>query len=125
MPYEHRFLAPICRFPLALIAVVLLLQIDTQELPSRAVSKVTRRTAPPCPVTFQWSTGSGVTQYRLSISKVGPGGGDLYNADPGPGLVASKTISGLPTDGSTIYPRVYSHLGVNWPSIDYTDTAFH
>jgi hypothetical protein len=76
-------------------------------------------------VTFQWTTGTGVTQYWLSISKTGVGGGDLYNADPGPGLVTSKTITGLPTDGSTIYVRLYSHIGSNWPSHDYTYTAFH
>ena len=80
-------------------------------------------TLPGSSITFQWTAGTGVTQYWLSIGKVGVGGGDLYNSDPGPGLVTSKAISGLPTDGSTIYVRLYSHIGGNWPSHDYTYSA--
>ena len=93
--------------------------------PATITSPVNGSTLPGSSVTFQWTTGTGVTQYWLSISKVGAGGGDLFNADPGPGLVTSRTISGLPTDGSTIYVRLYSHIGATWPSRDYVYTAFH
>jgi hypothetical protein len=82
-------------------------------------------TLPGSSVNFQWTTGTGVTQYWISVSKVGVGGGDLFNADPGPGLVTSRTISGLPTDGSTVYVRLYSHIGATWPWRDYVYTAFH
>ena len=93
--------------------------------PATIISPVNGSTLPGSSVTFQWTTGTNVTQYWLSISKVGVGAGELYNADPGPGLVTSKTISGLPADGSTIYVRLYSHIGSNWPSRDYVYTAFH
>ena len=82
-------------------------------------------TLPRVSVTFEWATGTSVSQYWLSISTVDVGGGDLYNADPGPGLVTSKTITGLPADGSTIYVRLYSYIGSTWPSRDYVYTAFH
>jgi uncharacterized repeat protein (TIGR01451 family) len=91
--------------------------------PATITSPANGTTLPGSSVTFQWTTGTGVTQYWLSISKTGVGGGDLFNADPGPGLVTSRTISGLPTDGSTIYVRLYSHIGTTWPSLDYTYTA--
>ena len=91
--------------------------------PANVTSPANGSTFTSSSVTFQWSAGGGVTQYWLSISKVGAGGGDLYNSDPGPGLVTSKTITGLPTDGSTIYVRLYSHIGGTWPSRDYTYTA--
>ena len=99
--------------------------VYTAAGPATITSPVNGSTLPGSSVNFQWTTGTGVTQYWLSISKAGVGGGDLYNSDPGPGLVTSKTINGLPTDGTTIYVRLYSHIGSSWPWRDYVYTAFH
>ena len=35
----------------------------------------------------------------------------------------SRTVSGLPTNGSTIYVRLWSLIGSTWQFTDYTYTA--
>jgi uncharacterized repeat protein (TIGR01451 family) len=72
-------------------------------------------------VTFQWNTGTGVTQYRLYVSKVAAGGSEIYGAVEGTSL--SQVVSGLPTDGSTVYVRLGSMINSAWQSVDYTYTA--
>jgi hypothetical protein len=71
--------------------------------------------------TFQWNN-SGAAQYWLYVSKVGVGDSDLYNASLGTGT--SVTVNNLPTDGSTIYVRLYSELGSSWYYYDYTYKAY-
>jgi hypothetical protein len=70
--------------------------------------------------TFSWSAGSGVTERYLMVG-TGPGAGDLYSGYQGAGL--SRTVSGLPTNGGTIYVRLQSWIGSGWRSSDYTYTA--
>jgi sugar lactone lactonase YvrE len=55
---------------------------------------------------FKWSAGTGVSQYDLHLSAVAPGGYDLYVS----GLITgtSTPVHGLPTNGATIYARLYS-----------------
>ena len=55
--------------------------------------------------TFQWSAGTGVSAYHLSIATA-PGGSDLYDQAMGTNL--SQTVTGLPTNGSTLYVRIWS-----------------
>jgi hypothetical protein len=69
-------------------------------------------------VTFQWTSGAGVSQYWLYVSKLGVGGTDLLNSNENTQL--SQTVSGLPTDGSTVYVRLWSLTGANWTFSDYT-----
>jgi hypothetical protein len=71
-------------------------------------------------VQFQWTGGSGVADYYLTIGTT-PGGANLYDADQG--LNLSRTVSGLPTNGSTIYVRLYSYIDGAWPYNDYTYTS--
>src|SRR5205823_6481640 len=76
-------------------------------------------------VSFQWSAGTGTSsQYWLRVGTTGAGSydisGALYNG-------TSATISAVPTNGSTIYVRLYSQnvaTGV-WAANDYPYTAFH
>ena len=35
----------------------------------------------------------------------------------------SATVTGLPTNGSTIHVRLWSKIGSNWPFVDYTYKA--
>ena len=70
---------------------------------------------------FQWSAGSGVSEYWLYLSRVAPGGKDLYSASQG--LSASKTVSGLPTDGATVYARLWSKFAAGWQYADFTYKA--
>ena len=70
--------------------------------------------------TFTWNTGTGVSQYWLSVGST-VGGTQFYDQDRGTSL--SATVSGLPTNGSTVYVRLKSKIGTNWVNSDYTYTA--
>jgi hypothetical protein len=67
-------------------------------------------------VTFQWSPGQGVQQFWLMIG-LWPGGNTLYSADQG--LLTSAPVSGLPTDGRTLYVRLWSYVDNQWVYNDY------
>ena len=60
-------------------------------------------------VTFGWTEGSGVSQVALYVGTGGFGSYDIYAAYEGANL--SATVSGLPTNGSPIYVRLWSYLG--------------
>jgi subtilase family serine protease len=71
--------------------------------------------------TFTWSPGTGVANYELYVgTSVGTynihGTGVLYNT-------TSATVSGLPSNGETIYVRLYSGNSSGWQFTDYTYTA--
>ena len=70
-------------------------------------------------VTFTW-TGSGVTDYQLYVG-TSLGSASLYAGDEKTNL--SKTVTGLPTDGRTLYVRLWSLVGESWQSSDATYTA--
>jgi len=71
-------------------------------------------------VTFQWTVGSGVTQYWLNVGTA-PGAFDIANRDMGTGL--STVVSGLPANSSTLYVRLHSLLNGSWQFNDYTVVA--
>jgi serine protease len=52
-----------------------------------------------------------------------PGGAQLVNVDRGTSLNATAT--GLPTNGSTLYVRLWSMVSGSWMYNDYTYTAAH
>ena len=66
-------------------------------------------------VTFQWTSGTGVTAYRLSIGTT-LGGVDLLNQDEG--TSQSAVVPGLPT-GSPVYVRLWSQIAAQWLFNDY------
>jgi hypothetical protein len=72
-------------------------------------------------VMFQWTGGTGVTQYVLWVGTTGAGSSDLAIQDRGTNL--SGTVTGLPTNGTTIYVRLWSLVGGAWQFYDYTYTA--
>jgi sugar lactone lactonase YvrE len=68
--------------------------------------------------TFQWTAGSGVSGYLLTLGSTGVGSKDLYSGSST--LATSATVSGLPTTGLPIYVRLYSHFNGSWSqSVDY------
>jgi hypothetical protein len=73
-------------------------------------------------VTFQWTPGAGASQYWLYCSKLTAGGTDLCNLNENTQL--SQTIGGLPTDGSTLYIRLWSLTGSTWLFNDYIYKAY-
>ena len=72
-------------------------------------------------VTFSWTAGNATAYILLIGNKIG--GSDIFSS--GQTAAHSVTVSNLPTDGRTIYVRLYSKVnGVFYnPPRDYTYTA--
>ncbi len=73
-------------------------------------------------VTFNWSAGSSATAYWLDIGS--SAGGNQYYQSGNMGNVLTKTVSGLPSNGSTVYVTLYSLVNGSWLSNSYTYTAY-
>ncbi|HST29299.1 MAG TPA: hypothetical protein VLK27_00490 [Chthoniobacterales bacterium] len=72
-------------------------------------------------VTFSWSAGS-ATSYYIALTSSHPGGiPDIFASTPS--NVRSVTVSNIPTDGRTIYVRLWSLIGSTWYYLDYTYKA--
>jgi hypothetical protein len=72
-------------------------------------------------VTFTWNTVAGASQYFLDLN-TSPGSRDIFaNYVTG----GSTTVSGIPTDGRTIYVRLWTNIGGVWSFNTYTYTASH
>ena len=86
--------------------------------PSRAgmLSPAPGSTLSASTVTFTWSTGSGVSAYWLEVGTT-PGGNQIYAGSSVTGL--SATVSGIPTNGSIVYVRLWSLIGAAWSFADY------
>jgi hypothetical protein len=71
---------------------------------------------------FAWSGGAGVTYYKLSLGTTGAGSSDLYNSGNLPGTATGVTVTGpgLPSNGGTVYARLYSFINGAWQYHDYT-----
>ena len=69
--------------------------------------------------TFTWTTGSGVSSYYLWIGTTA-GGNDLYQA----AISGTSTTVTLPTNGATIYVRLWSVINGGLQYHDYTYTEF-
>ena len=70
-------------------------------------------------VTFNWSSGSGVSSYYLYVGN-SPGGNDIFNNFVAGG---SHTLHGIPTDGRNIHVRLWSLINGAWQFNDYTFRA--
>ena len=75
-------------------------------------------------VTFAWTSGAGPTEYwfNLGTSPTGPNSKNIYSS--GPTTATSVNVTGLPTNGETIYATLYSLIDGVWQSASYTYTAF-
>jgi hypothetical protein len=70
---------------------------------------------------FTWNAGVGVTRYQLAVGTV-QGGTNIFNGAPGTAL--AQLVTGLPTDGGTIWVRLSSEIDGTFTSADYSYTAF-
>ena len=70
--------------------------------------------------TFSWSAARGAHQYWLRVGS-SRDGGDIYNQSVGTSL--SATVSGLPTDGRTVYVRLSALHHRHWRRSYATYTA--
>ena len=72
-------------------------------------------------VTFQWTPGSGVTGYALSVGTYGPDGCNIYSS---PLLTTtSGTVPGIPTNGKPVYVTLWYQIDGVWKTLGYTYTA--
>jgi hypothetical protein len=71
-------------------------------------------------VTFTWSAGTGATAYYLYVGTV-QGLGDVYSQNVA--LATSQTVTGIATNGSAVYVRLWTLFGSTWQFNDYTYTA--
>jgi endo-alpha-N-acetylgalactosaminidase len=67
---------------------------------------------------FQWSAGSGVSQYRLSVGTAA-GGATLFDQTT---AKTAATVTGLPATGP-VFVRLWSLVGATWHFTDYSYTA--
>ena len=74
-------------------------------------------------VTFNWTAGMGATAYWIDVGNVA--GGNQYYQSGNLGNVLTTTVSGLPTNGSTIYVTLYSLVSSQWLNNQYTYMAFN
>ena len=69
---------------------------------------------------FAWTQGGGVTAYQLYVGTTGVGSHNLYYS--GAITTLSANVTGLPTNGNTVYVRLYSEINGSWSS--YTDYTY-
>jgi uncharacterized protein YkwD len=77
-------------------------------------------TLPGAATTFTWTAGSGALQYSLWVGR-SAGASDLHSGFVGSSR--SQLVSGLPTDGSTVYVRLRTQFSTGWQYTDYTYRA--
>ncbi|MEP6538610.1 MAG: SBBP repeat-containing protein, partial [Bryobacteraceae bacterium] len=70
-------------------------------------------------VTFTWNN-TGATAYALDVGTT-VGGTNITTGSVG--AATSKTVSGIPVNGSTIYVRLSTSISGVWQFFDYTYTA--
>ena len=72
---------------------------------------------------FSWTAGAGATAYWIDAGS--SLGGNQYFQSGNIGNVTSYTVTGLPTDGSTVYITLWSMVGGQWVNNQYTYIAFN
>jgi hypothetical protein len=88
----------------------------TTPTPSSALTSST--------VTFDWTAGSpGPYSYWLDIGS--SAGGNNYYSSGNLGNVTTTTVSGLPTNSSTVYVTLYTLISGSWYGNAYTYTAWN
>jgi hypothetical protein len=92
-------------------------ELETQPAAITSPASGTTLTGPAA--AFSWNAGAGVTEYDLHVGTTGAGS---YNVFGGAVTGQSKSVSGIPTTGATLYVRLYSLINGAWQHNDYTYT---
>ncbi len=74
-------------------------------------------------VTFIWTAGTSATAYWVDVGSTADG--HQYSSSGNLGNVLTTAVSGVPTDGSTVYVTLYSLVSGVWLNNEYTYTAFN
>ena len=112
-------------------------QAGNEGAASNEVSKTTSGTPPPTPAltsptpgstfasdsqAFAWAAnGASVTEWWLYVGN-SLGSGDLHDSGS-LGTQLSTTVTGLPTDGRTLFVRLFFKISGSWQEADYQFTA--
>ena len=72
-------------------------------------------------VAFTWTSGSDATAYWIDVGSTS--GGNNYYSSGNLGNVLTKTVNGLPTNGSLVYGTLYSLMSGQWLGNPYTYTG--
>jgi hypothetical protein len=91
------------------------------QAPAALTSPTSGSTFTGTSVTFTWTAATGVTDYELFVGSTGPGSYNLFYS--GDKTVTSLTVNGLPTNGETIYVRLYTNFNGTLEYADYTFTT--
>jgi hypothetical protein len=70
-------------------------------------------------VSFQWTAGSGVTDYELNLSAIAAGDTDVFVYK---GTATTAVAGTLPGNGVEVYARLYSKINGAWVYNDYVYT---
>jgi sugar lactone lactonase YvrE len=70
--------------------------------------------------TFTWTAGRGVTDYDLYLGTTGVGSTNLYNS--GHTTALTSPAIAIPSNGHTVYARLWSYINGVWQYTDYTFT---
>lgn len=73
-------------------------------------------------VTFQWNAATGATLYQVFVGN-SVGAYDIGYFPASGTTSTSTTVAGMPTDGRTLYVRLYTAIGGVWYFRDFTYTA--
>ncbi len=95
--------------------------VSTPPAPSTMTSPTPGSTLTGSSATFMWTAGSQVAARYLLVGS-SPGSGDYFSNHVD--MVLSQTVTGIPTDGRTIYVHLQSYINNAWQGSDYTYTAF-
>ena len=77
-------------------------------------------TLPGSQVTFNWSAGTNALEYFIYV---GTSQGSNNIVGKSMGLNRSATVINIPTDGRTIYVRIWTRFSTGWQYTDYTYRA--
>lgn len=88
--------------------------------PARLTAPVASAPLSGATVAFEWSAAAGASAYWLSVGT--PGNASRF-FDRSMGLAQSQTVSGLPTDGSTVRVTLWTLFGSSWRSVVQDFTA--
>jgi hypothetical protein len=72
-------------------------------------------------VTFTWTAAPNATGYILALGSTVVGSSNLFYS--GSTTATSASVTKLPTNGETIYARLFTQLSGTWVHTDYTYTA--
>ncbi|HEV2278773.1 MAG TPA: hypothetical protein VGS02_11385, partial [Acidobacteriaceae bacterium] len=92
---------------------------EFSPVPATMISPAPGSTLTGSSTTFTWTAGSGVSAYSLWVGTTA-GGNDLYQAV----FSGTSTTVNLPTNGVTIYVRLWSVINGGLQFHDYTYTEF-